>query len=126
MYFKSREAAGKLLAAQVARKYKNERCAIIALNDGGVMVGIQIAKQLKTVIMMLLTEDVDLPREPEAIGGMTMDGSFGYNTAYSSGELDEMWSEYHNFIEAAKMRKLHVLNELSEQGLLMRRDLLDR
>jgi predicted phosphoribosyltransferase len=90
------------------------------------MVAIEVAKKLKSVIMMLLTEDVELPREPDPIGGLTMDGSFGYNTAYSSGELDEMVSEYHNFIEQEKMHKMHVLNRLNDQGLLMRRDLLDK
>jgi len=44
MYFKSRVEAGELLAKQITEKYKGNECAVVALNDGGVMVGAQIAR----------------------------------------------------------------------------------
>lgn len=126
MYFKSREAAGKLLAGQLARKYGKEQCVVVVLSDGGAVVGMQIAQRLQCIIMMLLTEDVDLPREPDPIGGVTMDGSFSYNDdSYSKGELDDMVSEYHNFIEQEKMRRVHELNRANAEGVLIRRDLLE-
>ena len=74
MYFKSREAAGKLLAGQIAKKYQHEDCAVIALSDGGVLVGMHVAMKLRCVIMMLMSKDIELPKEPEPIGGITMDG----------------------------------------------------
>ena len=43
MYFESRAHAGQVLAAQLLEKYRYEDCAIIALSDGGVVVGEQIA-----------------------------------------------------------------------------------
>lgn len=126
MYFKSREAAGKLLAGQVAKKYKHHKCAVVALNDGGVMIGMQIAMRLRCVITMLLTENIELPRETTALAGITQDGAFSYNHAYSKGEIEEMVSEYHNFIEQQKMKRLHDMNRLTAHGQLIRRDLLER
>lgn len=126
MYFKSREAAGNLLAGQLAKKYRHQKCVVVALDDGGAVVGMQIAKQLHTIIMMLLTEDVELPREPDPIGGVTMTGDFSLNDSdYSAGELDDMVSEYHNFIEQEKMRRVHAMNRANSEGTLFRRDLLE-
>ena len=70
MYFKSREAAGRLLASQIAKKYQNKRCAVVALNDGGVVVGMQVAQRLHSVVTMLLTENIVMPLEHEALAGI--------------------------------------------------------
>ena len=125
MYFKSREAAGRLLASQIAKKYNRNKTAVVALNDGGVIVGMQIAMALNCVITMLLTEDIVMPREHEALAGITQDGNFSYNHSLSSGEIDEMVSEYHNFIEQEKMFRLHEMHEISGNGHLIKRDLID-
>ena len=45
MYFESRSAAGQLLAAQLVEKYRYENCAVVALSEGGVLVGEQIAAE---------------------------------------------------------------------------------
>jgi predicted phosphoribosyltransferase len=76
MYFQSRVEAGQLLAKQIVQKYKGKNCAVIALSDGGVMVGAQIALELKCVLTLLLTETINLPREPDAVAGITQDGAF--------------------------------------------------
>lgn len=124
MYFSSRLQAGRMLAAQLTPKYRYENCAVVALNDGGVMVGAQIAMQLHCVLTMLLIDEIELPRESAAIGGVTPDGIFTFNPAYSAGEIDEMVSEYHGFIEQEKLRKLHDMNRLLGSGGLIRKDLL--
>ena len=113
-----------MVAAQLVKKYRYENCAVVALNDGGVMVGAQVAQQLHCVLMMLLSEEVELPREPKAIGGINADGGFTYNPEYSSGELDEMVTEYHGVIEQEKLVQLHKMNELLGSGGLVRKDLL--
>jgi len=82
MYFASRLQAGRVLASQLVKKYRFENCAVVALNDGGVMVGAQIARQLHCVLMMLLSAEIDLPREPDAIAGITSEGNFSYNQKY--------------------------------------------
>ena len=70
MYFKSRVHAGQLLASQIAKTYKNEKCAVVALSDGAVMVGAQIAMELHCVLTMLLTDAIQLPHENTAIAGI--------------------------------------------------------
>ncbi|HJQ09157.1 MAG TPA: hypothetical protein VJ836_06780 [Candidatus Saccharimonadales bacterium] len=124
MYFASRVEAGKKLAAQISKKYQGNQCAVVALSDGGVMVGAQIALELHCVLTMLLTETIDLPRENAAIGGIGQDGSFSYNAAYSPGELEELVSEYHGFIEEQKMSKMQDMHRLVGRGGLIRKDLL--
>jgi len=124
MYFASRLQAGRVLASQLVKKYRFENCAVVALNDGGVMVGAQIARQLHCVLMMLLSAEIDLPREPEAIAGITSEGNFSYNQKYSSGEIEEMVSEYHGVIEQEKLTQLHKMNELLGSGGMVRKDLL--
>lgn len=124
MYFASRAQAGRLLAQQLVPKYRYENCAVIGIGDGGVVVGAQIASQLHCVLTMLLIEEINLPREPVAIGGMLEDGTFSYNHAMSDGELEEMTTEYRGAIEQEKMAKFHKMNGLVGSGGLISRDLL--
>ncbi|HSX32537.1 MAG TPA: hypothetical protein VLF43_04690 [Candidatus Saccharimonadales bacterium] len=124
MYFANRVEAGQKLAAQITKKYKGKKCAVVALSDGGVMVGAQIALELNCVITMLMTEPIELPREPDPIAGISQDGSFSYNKAYSPGELEDMISEYRGLIEQEKMTHLQNLHRLVGRGGLIRRDLL--
>lgn len=125
MYFKSRVEAGQKLAAQIVKKYAGKPCAVVGLSDGGVMVGAQIAIQLHCVLTMLISEAIELPREPEAIAGISQDGSFSYNSAYSPGELEELLAEYHGLIEQEKLQKIQDLQRLTgHRGGLIRKDLL--
>jgi len=124
MYFKSRVEAGQLLAKQIAAKYKGQDCAVVALNDGGVMVGSQISLQLHCVLTLLMTERILLPRESTAVGGISQDGSFSYNQAYSQGEIDEFMAEYYHFIEQEKTSKMQEMHRLVGKGGLIRKSLL--
>jgi predicted phosphoribosyltransferase len=124
MYFKSRVEAGRTLAKQVAKKYHGDNCAVVALSDGGVMVGAQIAMELHCVLTMLLTEAIQLPREDAAIAGINQDGSFTYNSYYSPGQIEEFESEYRSLIEEQKMNKLHDLHRLVGHGGLIKKSLL--
>ena len=124
MYFASRVQAGRMLAGELVPKYRYENCAVIGIGDGGVMVGAQIASQLHCVLTMLMIEEINLPREPVAIGGMMEDGTFSYNHAMSDGEIDEMTSEYYGVIEQEKMAKFHKMNGLLGSGGLINRALL--
>jgi putative phosphoribosyl transferase len=124
MYFKSRVDAGQKLAAQIVKKYADKPCAVVGLSDGGVMVGAQIAMQLHCVLTMLLSEPIQLPRENEAVGGISQDGAFSYNSAYSPGELEDLLGEYHSLIEEEKMQKIQDMHRMVGRGGLIRRDLL--
>lgn len=116
MYFASRAQAGRMLASKVAKKYLEEKCAVVALTDGGVMVGLQIARQLRCVLCLLASAEILLPREPQAIAGITAGGVVAYNHGYSQGELDELVGEYYGFIEKEKLVQMHDLNHLLGTG----------
>jgi putative phosphoribosyl transferase len=116
--------AGRMLANQLAEKHAGEDCVVIALGDGGVRVGFQIAVRLDCAMMMLLSAQIELPRENMAVGGITEGGSFSYNTAYSPGEIDEFVSEYRSLIEQEKLERLHELNRMGRNNGLMNKELL--
>jgi putative phosphoribosyl transferase len=124
MYFKSRVAAGQTLAKQIAKKYTGQDCAVVAMNDGGVMIGSQIALKLHCVLTMLLSEAINLPRENSAVGGISQDGSFSYNQLYSKGEIEEFVSEYYNFIEQEKMTKVQEMHRMQGKAQLIHRSLI--
>ncbi len=126
MYFKSREAAGRLLASQITKRYSQEPCAIVALNDGGVVAGMQIAQKLHCVVMMLATAMIKLPREEKVLGGITADGTFAYSTMYAKPYIEELTAEYHNFIEQEKLHRINEMHRVSGEGDLIRRDLLEK
>jgi predicted phosphoribosyltransferase len=124
MYFKSRVEAGRELAKQIVGRYRGQQNAVVALNDGGVVVGSQIALELDCVLMLLLNEAVELPREDSAVGGITQDGSFSYNKRYSEGEIQEMVSENYNYIEQEKMTKMQEMHRTEGGSRLIRKALL--
>jgi putative phosphoribosyl transferase len=112
MYFASRMQAGRMLASRLTPKYRYENCAVLALDDGGVIVGAQIASQLHCVLTMMVSASISLPREPVELAGITTSGSVAYNSAYSQGDLDELLSENRGYIEQEKLRKMHEINQL--------------
>jgi putative phosphoribosyl transferase len=124
MYFASRTQAGRMLASQLTPKYRYENCAIVALNDGGVMVGAQIAQQLHCVMTLLLSAEIMLPREPDALASITSSGSLAFNDRYSRGEIDEMLGEYRGLVEQEKLERMHEMNALLGSGGTINRDLL--
>jgi predicted phosphoribosyltransferase len=124
MYFASRLQAGRMLASQLAKKYRYENCAVMALNDGGVMIGAQIASQLHCVLTLMESSEINLPREPDAIAGITAGGTVAYNTHYSQGELDELIGENYGYLEQEKLIRMHDMNQLLGSGGTINRDLL--
>jgi predicted phosphoribosyltransferase len=107
-----------MLASRLSVKYRYENCAVVALNDGGVVVGAQIAQQLHCILNMIISEEINLPREPIAVGGITSDGNFSYNSEYSGSEINEIMSESRGTIEAQKLTKIHEMNQMTAGGLV--------
>jgi predicted phosphoribosyltransferase len=99
MYFESRSQAGAILADQVLEKYRYENCAVVAIGEGGVLIGEQIAVKLHCVLMMLLSEGIEIPGESLSIGAMSQSGQFTYNSQFSDGEINEYTSEFHGYLE---------------------------
>ena len=116
MYFENREQAGKILANELLNKYRYEDCAVVALSDGSVIVGEQIAASLHCILTMLLIEEVDIPGEDMSIGGISQNGGFTYNGMLSAGEVEYYTSEYHGFIEQQKQQAFEKLNKLLGDG----------
>src|SRR5215471_7830996 len=116
MYFASRTQAGRILANQLVPKYRYENCAVVALSDGGVIVGAQIATSLHCVLSLLLSEEITLPRELDPIAGISQNGAMSYNSTFSPGELDELVGEYYQYIEQEKLTRIHDLNRILGSG----------
>lgn len=123
MYFRSRADAGKELASKLL-KYRFEDTAVLALSDGGVVVGAQIAAVLHCPIMFLLTQDITLPGELTAVGVTDQNGGFTYNDYFSTGELEEFATEYRGVIEQLKMEKWHEMNRLLSDGGMINAQML--
>lgn len=123
MYFNSRTEAGKELADQLD-KYRFEDTAVLALTEGGVVIGAQIAARLHCPLMFLLTQDITLPGEKTALGVVDQDGGFTYNDYFSTGELEGFISEYHGLIEQLKEEKWHELNRLLSDGGIVDSEIL--
>lgn len=120
-YFESREQAGNLIAAKLA-KYRYDDVIVLALSEGGVVVGAEIAKDLHALIAMLLTKDVYLPDGRTLMGVVNEQGGFVYNDAFSLGEIEEFESEYHEVIQTAKFNALHELHVALGQGGILSKE----
>src|SRR3546814_12084901 len=86
----------------------------------------QIAKKLGCVLMMLPTENIDLPHEPIPVGGMTLDGTFSYNHNYTDSEIDGLVSEYRGVIEQEKLSRINSMHRASSEGTRIKRELLEK
>lgn len=124
MYFESRIHAGQELAARLFERYRYENCAVVALSDGGVLVGEQIAAQLHCVLTMLLVEDIQVPGESMSFGGVSQNGNFTYNGNFSGGEIDEYTSEFHGYLEDQKRQAFQRINRLIGDGGMIDYDML--
>ena len=124
MYFESRSQAGAILADQVLEKYRYENCAVVAIGEGGVLIGEQIAVKLHCVLMMLLSEGIDIPGESLSIGAMSQSGQFTYNSQFSDGEINEYTSEFHGYLEEKKREAHQKMNRLLGDGGIIDKDML--
>lgn len=124
MYFESRAQAGQLLAEQLTPRYRYENCAVVALSDGAVEVGEQIASALHCVLTMLLVEDIDIPGEDLVFGGVSEGGGFTYNGSFSAGEIDEYTNEFHGYLEEQKREAFQRINRLLGDGGTIDKDML--
>jgi predicted phosphoribosyltransferase len=124
-YFPSRQVAGSLLADELeAKNYRFEDCAVLALNDGAVVVGAQIAMRLHCSLSMLLTAPIQLQGETDVLAEIDHMGEITYNDMYSAGELEELRAENFNYIEQKKLERLFEMNSLLGQGGIVSKNLL--
>jgi len=124
MYFESREEAGQKLAADLLERYRYENCAVVALSDGGVIVGEQVATALHSILTMLLIENIEIPGENTSFGGVSENGGFTYNGMFSAGEIEEYTSEFHGYLEEQKREAFQKMNRLLGDGGLIDSEML--
>lgn len=124
MYFSSRLEAGYKLALELER-YRYENTVVLALSDGAVQVGSQIAAVLHTpLLLLLLTADIEVPGEGTLFGTLNQSGRFTYNGSFSAGEIEDYYSEYHGYLEDQKREKMSMINELLGAGGIVKEDVL--
>ncbi len=124
MYFESRVHAGLELAAELVERYRYENCAVVAISDGGVVVGEQIASALHCVLTMLLIENIEVPGENLSFGSISENGNFSFNSEVSRGEMDEYTTEYHSYLEEQKRQAFQRINRLLGDGGFIDHDML--
>lgn len=125
MYFKNRAEAGQKLSKMLV-KFKKQHCAVIALSPGAVMVGTQIASMLHANLSLLLTENINIPGEPDPIAAVDSENTFTYNNLFSLGEIEEFRLDYYSFIEQERFRKLHELHLITGKKGEINRETLKR
>lgn len=101
--------------ADKLKKFDSQLCAVVALTPGAIIIGAQIAMKIHASLVELITEEVRLPGEPTPLASMTAH-SMTYNSKYSSGELDDLKSEYNGYIQQQRMENQHKLNRLLLDG----------
>lgn len=116
MYFSSRLEAGYRLAQLLVEEYRYENTIVLALSDGAVQVGKQIAAELHCVMTLLLAEEIEVPGEGVSFGTLNQSGRFVYNGMFSIGEIEEYYNEFHGYLEDKKREKMSDINQLLGEG----------
>lgn len=111
MYFTNRAEAGRQIATKL-EKYKAQNIVVVALDEGSSIVAAQIAMKLHANLVLYLIKNIYLPGENQAISGLSATGTYALNDYFSAGELEDMSSEYHNYIDQRRMEANHELHML--------------
>jgi predicted phosphoribosyltransferase len=81
MIFHNRTDAGRRLA-QALSSYKGKNAVVYALPRGGVVLGVEVAKELKADLDLIIVRKIGHPSSPEyAIGAVSADGHHVENAA---------------------------------------------
>jgi predicted phosphoribosyltransferase len=65
---------------------------------------------------MMLMEPIDVPGEGEVFGNLDQDGKFIYNGMFSTGQIEEYYTEFHGYLEDKKREKMGIINKLLGSG----------
>jgi predicted phosphoribosyltransferase len=124
MYFSSRLEAGYKLAQELVSGYRYENTICLALSDGAVQVGQQIAAALHTPLTLMLSDAIEVPGENVSFGTLNQSGRFTYNGMFSTGEIEAYYSEFHGYLEDQKRIKMGQINQLLGAGGVVNESML--
>jgi len=106
---KNRKEAGIKLANKLDKIIKNENIMILAIPRGGVVVGEEIAKKLKSSLDVIISKKITPPSFPEyAIGALTIDGTIYH------GENWDRFSQEPNFEDEINKKSAEVKRRIEE------------
>lgn len=111
MYFKNRAEAGRKLA-HALEEYKSQHIAVVALGLGSSVVAAQVAMELHANMFLYIVKGIQLPGEHDDFAGMGSGDIYTFNDIYSTGEIDEMNSEYHGYLDQERMKESHEMHVL--------------
>jgi predicted phosphoribosyltransferase len=110
--FENRYDAGRQLAAKLG-EYKKQPAIVLAIPNGGLPVGLQVALTLKTDLDMVISRKIPIPLRPEGgFGAIADDGATMLNHEVLKGlNLSEQQINY----QVSKVR-----NDIQQRSLLYR------
>ncbi len=112
--FENRLDAGRQLAVRL-QEYRNTAAIVLAIPNGGVPVGLEVATALKTEFDVIISRKIPLPFNPEAgFGAIADDGTMILN--------DEMVSHYGLSEEQINYEAIRVRAEIKKRSMLYRGD----
>lgn len=92
MRFKDRSEAGKQLALAL-EKYRDQPAVVYGLPRGGVVLAVEIARELRLPLDLIIPRKIGHPYNPEyAIGAVSEDGEPVYND-WEIARVDRRWLE---------------------------------
>ncbi len=124
-YFPDRTAAGNLLADQVAVQFSGDNTLVIALSEGAVVVGAEIARRIHCSLYIFASQKVagDSDGEATALGS---GGVFSYNTAIAFGALEEDADAFRMYTDQRSLNEFLKLNHVAGKDGTIPRQLLKR
>jgi putative phosphoribosyl transferase len=79
--YADREEAGRVLAEKL-ESYSKDRPVVLAIPNGGVSVGLHVARRLRCPLHLIIVRKLQIPDNPEAgFGSVASDGSLFLNEA---------------------------------------------
>lgn len=114
--FENRYDAGRQLAAKLT-EYRKQQAIVLAIPNGGLPVGLQVALSLKADLDMVISRKIPIPLRPEGgFGAVADDGATMLNHEVLKGlNLSEQQINY----QVSKVR-----NDIQQRSLLYRGDRL--
>ncbi len=114
-----------MLAHQL-EEYARLNCAVLALSEGGILVGAEIAKAIHGSLFLLSIEDVNLPYELEPLAAMTNAGTFTFNHSLSMADLEEVKIDSQSSSEQLRPDTFSKLNRAVGKDGTINKNLLKR